>query len=63
MATVMKAMDRDKDGKISPKEFESVGTKGLPSFEGLGAEGHHYDVESGECTGCIALNVHLYSIF
>lgn len=40
-------MDKDQDGKISPEEFEKVGVKGLPNFDDMGAEGHHYDVESG----------------
>lgn len=44
----MRIMDRDRDGKISAKEFESKGVKALPSFDDMGAEGHHYDVESGE---------------
>jgi hypothetical protein len=41
-------MDKDKDGKITVEEFEAVGYKGLPNFEDMGAEGHHYDVESGK---------------
>ncbi|KAH7907787.1 hypothetical protein BJ138DRAFT_1159227 [Hygrophoropsis aurantiaca] len=44
--TILKLMDKDKDGAITPEEFNAVGLKGLPSFENLGAEGHHYDVES-----------------
>jgi hypothetical protein len=40
-------MDKDKDGKITLSEFEAAGLVALPSFEDLGAEGHHYDVESG----------------
>lgn len=40
-------MDKDKDGKITLSEFEAAGLAALPSFENLGAEGHHYDVESG----------------
>ncbi|KAF9245664.1 hypothetical protein BU15DRAFT_40778 [Melanogaster broomeanus] len=43
---VLKIMDKDGDGKITPKEFEAAGFKGLPSFDEMGAEGHHYDVES-----------------
>ena len=46
----MRIMDRDRDGKISAKEFESKGVKALPNFDDIGAEGHHYDVESGEKT-------------
>lgn len=41
-------MDKNKDGKITLEEFEASGISALPRFEGLGAEGHHYDVESGE---------------
>jgi len=40
-------LDKDGDGKVTPEEFAAVGTGGLPSFEDIGAEGHHYDVESG----------------
>lgn len=45
---VLNIMDRDKDGKVSAKEFRDVGINALPDFSGMGAEGHHYDVESGE---------------
>ncbi|KAI0305066.1 hypothetical protein BC826DRAFT_979798 [Russula brevipes] len=45
--TVFNAMDSDKDGTITLSEFEAAGLDALPSFENLGAEGHHYDVESG----------------
>lgn len=41
-------MDTNKDGKITPEEFVAVGLEGLPNFDELGAEGHHYDVESGQ---------------
>lgn len=41
-------MDKDDDGKVTPEEFAAVGVSGLPSFDDIGAEGHHYDVESGE---------------
>ncbi|KIK97673.1 hypothetical protein PAXRUDRAFT_824669 [Paxillus rubicundulus Ve08.2h10] len=44
--TVLKLMDKNGDGEISPEEFEVAGFKGLPSFDDIGAEGHHYDVES-----------------
>jgi len=37
----------NKDGFIQPEELEKIGLSGLPNFEELGAEGHHYDVESG----------------
>lgn len=40
-------MDKDKDDKITLEEFQAAGLDALPSFENLGAEGHHYDVESG----------------
>lgn len=44
--TVLNLLDKNRDGKVSPEEFEQVGLDGLPNFESLGAEGHHYDVES-----------------
>lgn len=47
MDTVLQTLDLDKDGRISPDELEKVGLDGLPNFDGMGAEGHHYDVESG----------------
>ena len=40
-------MDKNNDGKISMDELKVIGLDGLPNFEDLGAEGHHYDVESG----------------
>jgi len=40
-------MDKDGDEKVTLSEFEAVGLQGLPRFDSLGAEGHHYDVESG----------------
>ncbi|THH03834.1 hypothetical protein EW145_g5967 [Phellinidium pouzarii] len=43
---VLGIMDKNKDGKISLEEFVASGVHALPSFDGLGAEGHHYDVES-----------------
>ena len=47
MQAILKAMDKDGNGKVTQKEFEAVGLAGLPNFDELGAEGHHYDVESG----------------
>jgi hypothetical protein len=44
---VLDLVDKDKDGRISLEEFKTVGLDGLPNFDELGAEGHHYDVESG----------------
>ncbi|KAJ8582096.1 hypothetical protein M405DRAFT_831288 [Rhizopogon salebrosus TDB-379] len=44
--TVLKLLDKDGDGKVTPEEFAAVGISGLPSFDDIGAEGHHYDVES-----------------
>lgn len=44
--TVLKALDKNGDGKISPEEFTSAGYQGLPTFDDIGVEGHHYDVES-----------------
>ncbi|EJC98756.1 uncharacterized protein FOMMEDRAFT_136940 [Fomitiporia mediterranea MF3/22] len=46
--TVLGIYDKNNDGKISVEEFMEKGVKALPNFEGLGAEGHHYDVESEE---------------
>ena len=40
-------MDKNGDGVIALEELNKVGLDGLPNFEDLGAEGHHYDVESG----------------
>jgi nucleobindin len=45
--TVLNLMDKNSDGKISMDELKVVGLDGLPNFEDLGAEGHHYDEESG----------------
>ena len=45
--TVLSLMDKDGDGAISLEELKAVGLDGLPNFDDLGAEGHHYDVESG----------------
>ncbi|KAJ7610903.1 precursor to secretory protein Ssp120 [Roridomyces roridus] len=44
--TVLNLLDKNKDGKVSPEEFEAVGLDGLPNFDNMGAEGHHYDIES-----------------
>jgi len=44
--TVLKIMDKNGDGKVTPEEFKVAGFNGLPSFDDIGAEGHHYDVES-----------------
>jgi nucleobindin len=41
-------LDKNEDGKVTPEEFEAVGLEGLPSFDDMGAEGHHYDIESGQ---------------
>ncbi|KAF5383366.1 hypothetical protein D9757_008408 [Collybiopsis confluens] len=43
---VLRLLDADKDGRVSIPEFEKVGLDGLPNFDHMGAEGHHYDVES-----------------
>ncbi|KAI0652366.1 hypothetical protein C8Q79DRAFT_937254 [Trametes meyenii] len=43
---VLKRLDKNGDGKVSLEEFQAVGLDGLPNFDDLGAEGHHYDVES-----------------
>lgn len=47
VSIVLDLLDLDKDGKVSPEELEKVGLDGLPNFDNVGAEGHHYDVESG----------------
>jgi nucleobindin len=52
--TVLGKLDADKDGKVTAEELEAVGLDGLPNFEHMGAEGHHYDVESGKCA-CLML--------
>jgi hypothetical protein len=41
-------IDTNRNGLIDQKEFEAAGWKGLESFKGVGADGHHYDVESGK---------------
>ncbi|KAG9098297.1 hypothetical protein FRC06_006554 [Ceratobasidium sp. 370] len=43
---VLAAFDTNKDGFITMEEFLAKGLNGLPDFGSLGAEGHHYDVES-----------------
>ncbi|KAJ3995484.1 precursor to secretory protein Ssp120 [Lentinula boryana] len=43
---VLRLLDANKDGKVSVEEFMKVGIDGLPNFDHMGAEGHHYDVES-----------------
>jgi len=44
--TVLGLIDKDGDGKITLEEFRAVGLDRLPNFDDLGAEGHHYDIES-----------------
>jgi len=44
--TVLGILDKNKDGKVTLQEFEATGLTGLPNFDDLGAEGHHYDIES-----------------
>ncbi|KAI0800775.1 precursor to secretory protein Ssp120 [Fomes fomentarius] len=44
--TVLTRLDKNGDDTITLDELEAVGLDGLPSFDELGAEGHHYDVES-----------------
>ncbi|KAF9003770.1 hypothetical protein BDZ89DRAFT_1080858 [Hymenopellis radicata] len=43
---VLDRLDKNHDGKITVEEFGLVGLEGLPNFDSLGAEGHHYDIES-----------------
>jgi len=57
--TVLKALDKNGDGKISPEEFTSAGYQGLPTFDDIGVEGHHYDVESGMSTHHNYASVHV----
>ncbi|KAJ7292924.1 precursor to secretory protein Ssp120 [Mycena rebaudengoi] len=45
-STVLNLLDKNRDGRVTPEEFELVGLDGLPNFDDMGAEGHHYDVES-----------------
>ncbi|KZV80682.1 hypothetical protein EXIGLDRAFT_732473 [Exidia glandulosa HHB12029] len=47
VARVLQLLDADRDNRISKAEFERAGFEGLPDLsKELGAEGHHYDVES-----------------
>ena len=46
--TVLQNVDKNRDGKITPQELEEAGLNSLPNFKELGAEGHHYDIESGQ---------------
>ena len=48
--SILILMDANKDGKIQLEEFEATGVDALPSFENMGADGHHYDVESRACS-------------
>jgi hypothetical protein len=43
---VLERLDLNEDDRITAEELEKVGLDGLPNFDGLGVEGHHYDVES-----------------
>ncbi|PVF97707.1 hypothetical protein CPB86DRAFT_807121 [Serendipita vermifera] len=43
---ILKKMDKNGNGLIERSEFEAAGWEGLESFKELGADGHHYDVES-----------------
>ena len=58
VSTVLKRLDKNGDGTITLDELEAVGLDGLPSFDELGAEGHHYDVESG----AFPISVHLHAV-
>jgi len=53
---VLQRLDLNGDGYVTPEELEKVGLDGLPNFDGLGAEGHHYDVESGLHSSSIFLS-------
>jgi nucleobindin len=56
--TVLEKLDTDRDGRISLAELEAVGVDALPTFDHLGAEGHHYDIESGTFMIILCLNIH-----
>ncbi len=58
VSTVLKRLDKNGDGTITLDELEAVGLDGLPSFDELGAEGHHYDVESGAFTSFPPISCH-----
>jgi nucleobindin len=57
--TVFEAIDKDKDGKTTLEKFEAAGLHVLPSFENLGAKGHHYNVESGAYPTSLLLTLSL----
>jgi len=59
VTTVLDLVDKNKDGRISLEEFKAVGLDGLPNFDALGAEGHHYDVESGAY--CFAMSLFFFT--
>lgn len=44
---VLRILDSNRDGVVDLKELERRGVDALPTFDHMGAEGHHYDVESG----------------
>ena len=46
--------DLNKDGVITLNELEEVGLDRMPNFDNIGAEGHHYDVESGTSVRLLA---------
>lgn len=50
-------MDKNGNGLIEKSEFEAAGWEGLESFHELGAEGHHYDVESGRLKPARQMNL------
>ncbi|KIL71409.1 hypothetical protein M378DRAFT_154971 [Amanita muscaria Koide BX008] len=43
---LLDAFDLNKDGVITLDELKKVGLDNMPNFDNIGAEGHHYDVES-----------------
>jgi len=43
---VLQILDANRDGQVDVKELEKIGLAALPNFDHMGAEGHHYDVES-----------------
>jgi hypothetical protein len=54
-------MDKNGNGLIEMSEFEAAGWEGLQSFKELGADGHHYDVESGTLVALHVLTMLTFS--
>jgi hypothetical protein len=56
---VLSILDKNRDEKVSVEELQAAGLAGLPTFDDLGAEGHHYDVESGSSLQWYSRPIHL----